>query len=805
MEVDLRPRFYEGQYLGADDLSTIVDYTRTEQARHALGGHTWGIAIGLQLTEKAAPGAPNRVEVTLQPGFAWDGFARPIANGRPTRVSEALFASIPFAPALDGPGGTGRLVEVWVAYDETQSGNPQPGFETCATDDQHARIGETFRFVIGQQPAAQQRSQVRIGTNTLDAVNALSTFVGGAPPLYDTSVPHQAFPFDGRPPRWLIPIGYVRWIAGNQALGYFASRGLNAGDHADARIRAFRRYIGTVGERIEAADGAIVLHGRGADPLAPNMFANLMGSATNPADLLRDLVWVEGRLRVVGDAKLAGGDLLFRYGDGLDQGVPFYIARRGDDPPNPLTAIRELQIAIGPTGDPKNRLIVGPEVPPVAPATEPSVAPHLVVVSSGDVGIGRRDPETRLNVVGERMRLQNVTTPTAKKIDLRTVGTGVGLESPTDTVSIAGLGSAPTRNQVLINPGSAGPAGRVGVRVAAPKHDVDVKGNSIKLGVEEANGGQLVVAPLAPNSVQLEARNTAGTNNAPELRVTGNAGGSLPLLHVQATGSQFDGDVGIGAPPLGGRLVIASTNPIQGNVLFFTGTADMQFNGGFDGIFVIRNTNATGVTSFFQDRFGINTTSPAAPLHVAGDFLTVDGAGIAQHQERAYLGGDGAADDVQIGSTNPQITRVSVWNTNRPGGWMDIEARSFIVAPSDRALKQDIAPIDDALGIVGQLRGVRFRWKDGGGKGQREIGLIAQEVEEVIPEAVTSSPRGSGIAYTMLIPLLIEAVKDLRGQVDELRAEVGRLSQYGAQGESESESRTKAGRRTTAKASKAGA
>src|SRR6185436_2147953 len=117
---ELRPRFYEGQYLGAADLSGIVAYLRMAQARHALGGHTWGIAIGLQLTERSAPGGQDRVEVTLQPGFGWDGYARPILNPRPTRLNEDLFAAIPYHPILDdvANGGTGRIVEVWLQYTE---------------------------------------------------------------------------------------------------------------------------------------------------------------------------------------------------------------------------------------------------------------------------------------------------------------------------------------------------------------------------------------------------------------------------------------------------------------------------------------------------------------------------------------------------------------------------------------------------------------------------------------------------------------------------------------------------------------
>jgi hypothetical protein len=774
MDVDLRPRFYEGQYLGADDLGTIVDYERRAQGRHALGAHTWGIAIGLQLTERSAPGAPNRVEVTLQPGFAWDGFARPIANGRPLRLNEALFTNIPYAPAIDGPGGAGRLVEVWLAYDETRSGDPPPGFETCATDDQADRMGETFRFVIGPRPASQQRDQVRIGTTTVDAAGALSAFVPGAPSLFDTSVPHQTFPFDGRPPSWLVPVGIVRWVAGNQALGHFAPRTLDPGDHAEARVRAFRRYAGAVAERIGAADGAIVLQDRGADPLAPNRFANLLASAASAGDILRDLVWVEGNLRVVGDAKLAGGELLLRAADGQDQGVPFYLARRGDDPANPATASRELRLAIGPSANPRNRLVVGPEVAPVAPATDPTVAPHLVVVSSGDVGIGRADPETRLNVVGPKVRLQSGTAAGSRRIDLRTDGTGVGLESSTDAISIAALGPAPTANRVLINPGVGVTPGRVGIRVSSPAHDLDVKGSSVKLGVEEANGGQLVVAPVPPNGVQLEARNAAGTGNAPELRVAGNAGASLPFLHAIADRTQFDGDVGIGAQAAGARLTVGSPVAAQGNVRFFTATADIQVDGGTDGLFVVQNSAANGVTSLLQSRLGVGTPWPSEALHVSGDFLRVDGRGAGAFQEMATLGGDGIARDVQLGSANAQIDHVSIWNTGS-ASWMDLHCL-HTVQHSDVASKEDIGGIDDALETVARLRGVRFRWKHERGAGRREMGVIAQEVGEVLPEAVTESPRGAGVSYSMLVPLLIEAVKELKAEVDALRAEVREAS-----------------------------
>lgn len=46
---DQRPRFYESQYLGADDMNAVVDYGRVQLGRHELGTHTAGIAVGLSV------------------------------------------------------------------------------------------------------------------------------------------------------------------------------------------------------------------------------------------------------------------------------------------------------------------------------------------------------------------------------------------------------------------------------------------------------------------------------------------------------------------------------------------------------------------------------------------------------------------------------------------------------------------------------------------------------------------------------------------------------------------------------------
>src|SRR5690348_3949422 len=111
-----RPRFYEGQYLGAADLTTAIEYSRLEDARHLLGGHTWGIAAGLELKEQPSPVA-GQVDVFLQPGYAWDGFGRPIVVLSPFKIASERFVSFPFNAATPN----GYPVAVWLRYEESET------------------------------------------------------------------------------------------------------------------------------------------------------------------------------------------------------------------------------------------------------------------------------------------------------------------------------------------------------------------------------------------------------------------------------------------------------------------------------------------------------------------------------------------------------------------------------------------------------------------------------------------------------------------------------------------------------------
>ncbi|MBT4394801.1 MAG: tail fiber domain-containing protein [Acidiferrobacteraceae bacterium] len=84
------------------------------------------------------------------------------------------------------------------------------------------------------------------------------------------------------------------------------------------------------------------------------------------------------------------------------------------------------------------------------------------------------------------------------------------------------------------------------------------------------------------------------------------------------------------------------------------------------------------------------------------------------------------------------------------------------VTTSDARLKKDIQPLTHALDAILQLQGKTYRWKeDTTFANKQDIGLVAQEVEEIFPELVAENEQGyKGIAYSKLTAVLIEAIKE---------------------------------------------
>jgi len=92
---------------------------------------------------------------------------------------------------------------------------------------------------------------------------------------------------------------------------------------------------------------------------------------------------------------------------------------------------------------------------------------------------------------------------------------------------------------------------------------------------------------------------------------------------------------------------------------------------------------------------------------------------------------------------------------------------------SDISLKDNIRPIESAIFKVQQIRGVTFDWNEKSNKLQQEkghdVGLIAQEVEKVLPEIVQIRKDGiKAVAYEKVVPLLVEAIKEQQVTIENL-------------------------------------
>ncbi len=112
---------------------------------------------------------------------------------------------------------------------------------------------------------------------------------------------------------------------------------------------------------------------------------------------------------------------------------------------------------------------------------------------------------------------------------------------------------------------------------------------------------------------------------------------------------------------------------------------------------------------------------------------------------------------------------------------VDGDVIAFSTTVSDERLKENIQVVDNALDKVSQLKGVTFDWKK---DGEHSAGLIAQDVEKVLPSAVKEKglpfkadddEEYKTVEYSQVTGLLIEAIKEQQTQIDELKEMVKKL------------------------------
>ena len=196
-------------------------------------------------------------------------------------------------------------------------------------------------------------------------------------------------------------------------------------------------------------------------------------------------------------------------------------------------------------------------------------------------------------------------------------------------------------------------------------------------------------------------------------------------------------------------------------------------------------TSPAGSNSEIQfNNNGVFGSSPTFLFDSASEVLTVGGnievgpgnAGFAFIDFKNSNADDndfriGQKIDVQ-GVVHPYTAEIKADGTNLAN--LEVEGDVISYASSDKRLKNKISNISDPINKIKQINGVNFEWsKDQSVHQGKDVGVIAQEVKEILPEVVEE--RGDGylaVKYEKIIPLLIEAIKDQQKQIEELQAKL---------------------------------
>ena len=389
---------------------------------------------------------------------------------------------------------------------------------------------------------------------------------------------------------------------------------------------------------------------------------------------------------------------------------------------------------------------------------------RMRITSAGNVGIGTTSPDAKLHVASGKVAVDNTSSST----DVRYGGSLLALAnsySALDNIaaidfpqSAAGSGfsrvgvqyksrtaSQETQDMFFVTMyGGASSEkmrilgnGNVGIGTTSPSAKLEVTGSVIRVNSDEGGFYQYTSAG---------AFRSAFYDNGSVTSIYADGNGSTPVMTFNA------GNVGIG-----------TTAPQQ--LLHILGTTN--------GYAMIQGANDSGQAGiYFKKEDTTGTMNRTKALVV---FHTNVGSGWG----RGHLGFClNSADDNTVVSTSDEKFRMADNGDFHADG--DVIAYSTTV-PSDERLKDNIKTIENASEKIAKMRGVEYQWNTGKLAGKKEIGLIAQEVEAVIPEVVSEKklPLLTGtedtyktVDYERLVALLIESNKELQNRITELESKV---------------------------------
>ena len=248
------------------------------------------------------------------------------------------------------------------------------------------------------------------------------------------------------------------------------------------------------------------------------------------------------------------------------------------------------------------------------------------------------------------------------------------------------------------------------------------------------------------------------------------------------------GGVGIGKTlNVGGNLNVIGKTTLTG-LLNVTGATTLSSTLAVTGATTLNTTltvTSGGITASGQtvtaSTFSGNATTATTATNLnrsvsAGNGLT-GGGSLTGNITLDVGAGDGitvSSDEIKVdGSVVRTSGDQSIGGTKTFTSAIICDGDITAFAGSDKRLKTNIETIDNALDKVIQISGVKYNWNElaeGKDITVREVGVIAQEIKEVLPEVVIERDTGYlAVRYEKLVPLLIEAVKELSGKVDELQ------------------------------------
>jgi hypothetical protein len=300
---------------------------------------------------------------------------------------------------------------------------------------------------------------------------------------------------------------------------------------------------------------------------------------------------------------------------------------------------------------------------------------------------------------------------------------------------IAGSSSTTgTASQPLQVVGGAYVSGNLGVGSTNPVSKLDVAGEiSAKRVNTSQEGGQINFARAVDDvlAYSIDCYNDVGLGLTPRLRFIDNVAGA-ERMSVDRTGN----------------LLIATGSA--------TGTASQPLQ--------------VGSGAYIAGNLGVGATNPTYKVSVVGDInftgslyqngtLFTSGGGSSQWVTTSV--GINTLSNVGVGTTNP-TSKLTVTGDGRFTG---IVTAANFNSSSDINLKENIHTVENSLETIQSLRGVSFDWKE---SGKKSYGVIAQELEEILPELVSSGEIKT-VNYNGIIGVLIEAVKELKKEIEDLK------------------------------------